>query len=898
MIDDPTLPGGDGAATVDAGSGTGGATTTLPTAAGDRFGRFRVDGLLGAGGMGVVFAAHDPVLDRQVAIKVVSQRGDDTAGAALEARMLREAKAMARLTHPNVVRVYEAGSNRAGVFLVMELVEGTTLSRWLDVPRPWRAVLAKFAAAGRGLAAAHAAGLVHRDFKPANVLLGDDGRVLVSDFGLVSVKGQGDDVAASPSAAVVSDGLDLSSGAAVGTPRYMAPEQHQRGAIDPRTDQWALCASLWEALYGAHPYASDSASVMAIRVCVDDVRPPDDLRGTPAHVLAALTRGLARDAEARWPSMLALLAELERDPTRRRRRLAIGGAAVALVGVAAVGWLRVDDAPAATGPCAIVPTAPWTAAARAELEAQFRVARGDDGAATFVRVAERVDGATRGWQAAHARVCRDDDRASPEFLARVSCLARLRDDTAALLEVFARRTSAPVVDGAVAATASLPAAETCLDARTRARSLAVAPDERVAAAGVEARLQEAEALARAGLFVEAVTATDQALASARAAGVGRLEAQARLARGRALERGRRYPEAEAELRQAAQVAAGARDDDTVAAAWVALLWVVGRAQRPAEAITLAPLVAAAVERAGNPPRLRADLAFHHAACLVELGRYDESMVLLEQARAIWRDELDVGDVGLTRLLNTMGNVESYRGRHAAARALYEQVVTRREQALGLDHPDVAFVLSNLAMVDLDEGAPERAHERCVRAVEILIATPALGPGRAVSALRCRGNAAMQLGRLDDASEAFTAALAASEATTPPDDALPYVLADLAALDCERGQPALALPRLDRAEADMDNPTDRALMAVVRGRALNELGRAAEARRVLEPLVGALDRGPAIQAELELELARALWPDRTARAHARTLATAAAARLDPAGPPNLRARLDAWRRAHP
>ena len=313
MIDDPTAPGGDGAATAATAAmrpGSGSASgATLPVAPGDRFGRFRVDGMLGAGGMGVVFAAHDPMLDRQVAIKVMAQLADDTDAVAVEARMVREAKAMAQLSHPNVVRVYEAGATRAGVFLVMELIDGTTLARWLDQPRPWREVIARFGAAGRGLIAAHAAGMVHRDFKPANVLLGRDGRVLVSDFGLVSVGG--DPAAASVAARAVDDGLDLSSGRLVGTPRYMAPEQHQRGPIDHRTDQWAFCAALWEALYRAHPFAADTAAILAMRVCVDDVAPPADDRGVPARIRAAVTRGLARDPAARFPSMAAPDAEPE-----------------------------------------------------------------------------------------------------------------------------------------------------------------------------------------------------------------------------------------------------------------------------------------------------------------------------------------------------------------------------------------------------------------------------------------------------------------------------------------------------------------------------------------------------------------------------------------------------------
>jgi serine/threonine protein kinase len=256
VSDDPTVPGGPAASVDLAEALTLGADGPPPkVGVGDRFGRFAVRGVLGIGGMGVVLEGYDPTLDRPVAIKVMASAPDPASASAGETRMVREAKAMAKLSHPNVVRVYEVGSNRAGLYMVMELIDGVTLARWLDEPRPWRQVLERFLAAGRGLAAAHAAELVHRDFKPSNVLLGRDGRVLVSDFGLVSV------AAAAPERPVdgaTVGGLDVSTGVLLGTPRYMAPEQHQRGAVDPRADQWAFCASLWEGLFGAHPFAADT----------------------------------------------------------------------------------------------------------------------------------------------------------------------------------------------------------------------------------------------------------------------------------------------------------------------------------------------------------------------------------------------------------------------------------------------------------------------------------------------------------------------------------------------------------------------------------------------------------------------------------------------------------------
>src|SRR6185503_16244889 len=210
----------------------------------DKIGRFVVDGTLGKGGMGIVLAAHDPDLDRQVAIKLLHADGGDSVG---RARLMREAQAMARLRHPNVVTVHEAGTHDGRLYVAMEPVPGGTLRRWMDEhPRATAdEVLAVFTRAGRGLAAAHAAGLVHRDFKPENVLIDRDGRVLVTDFGLAGV------FCERPAATEPSSPLHVEltvTGDVMGTPRYMSPEQHRGEATDARTDQFAYCASLYEAL--------------------------------------------------------------------------------------------------------------------------------------------------------------------------------------------------------------------------------------------------------------------------------------------------------------------------------------------------------------------------------------------------------------------------------------------------------------------------------------------------------------------------------------------------------------------------------------------------------------------------------------------------------------------------
>ena len=324
-------------------------------APGATVGRYVILNLVGRGGMGEVYAAYDPQLDRKVALKLLHETA--TGGAAVQTareRLLREAKAIARLSHPNVVVVHDAGAiddpvHGDRVFLAMEFIEGDTLAAWLGAaPRTWRAIRDVFAAAGDGLAAAHEAGLVHRDFKPQNVMVGRDGLVRVMDFGLASESSVIEIGNAAPldfagaGVAPTSHTVALTrTGVLLGTPLYMAPEQFLAHPTDARTDQFSFCVALHEALYGERPFPSESFSVLVKAVVSGRVREPAQKTRAPSFLRKLLLRGLEKDPAARYPSMQALLEVLRHDPIRRRRTLAMGAAAALVALAASAGMQRI-----------------------------------------------------------------------------------------------------------------------------------------------------------------------------------------------------------------------------------------------------------------------------------------------------------------------------------------------------------------------------------------------------------------------------------------------------------------------------------------------------------------------------------------------------------------------------
>jgi tetratricopeptide (TPR) repeat protein len=414
-----------------------------------RVGQFVLLERLGAGGMGVVFAAFDEQLERKVAIKLVATQGSNDRA---QQRLLREAQAQGRLSHPNVVTVYEVGTlPEGGLFIAMELVKGQTLGTWQDAgPRTWREIVAMYTAAGEGLAAAHRGGVVHRDFKPDNVLVGEDGRARVADFGLAS--------AAEPEAAAGPGPADAqpltrsgrraaltAAGAVMGTPGYMAPEQFRGAAADARSDQFSFCVALYEALHDQRPYA-DLAFVSNTPPAPRRVEDP----AYPPWLWDVILRGLALDPDARFASMDALLAELTRSPARTRRRVLAAGASLgvlAIVGVtaSALTGSSPPPCPPATAELAGI----WDLATKPRIQAAllgtgtpFAASVWASTQAAFDRYAERWIGAQQAaCEATHVRHVQSTQLMDR----RMECLAGRRRSLAAATEVLQSRPAQAVL---------------------------------------------------------------------------------------------------------------------------------------------------------------------------------------------------------------------------------------------------------------------------------------------------------------------------------------------------------------------------------------------------------------------------------------------------------------------
>jgi hypothetical protein len=318
---------------------------------GTRVGRYTIESRIGAGGMGVVYAAFDRELERRVALKLLRPgRGDLNA----RERLVREARTLARLSHPNIVTVFDAGEHRGHVYVVMELIDGGNVRTWCaQEKRTQDEILDCMVAAGRGLAAAHAAGIVHRDVKPDNILVGRDDRVRVTDFGLARRELDPSAAAGEPDSVPASDAPTLTrTGTVLGTPLYMAPET-LGGASSARADQWSYCATLYELLAGARPFPIEPGP-RAVAIAAGKLEPATAGRRVAGPIRATLARGLRADPDARWDDMAALVTALTRARRRPRVLLAAAAAVLVLGGATTAIALRPSSPPGKTGKAALL----------------------------------------------------------------------------------------------------------------------------------------------------------------------------------------------------------------------------------------------------------------------------------------------------------------------------------------------------------------------------------------------------------------------------------------------------------------------------------------------------------------------------------------------------------------
>ncbi len=726
---------------------------------GTAVGRYLILDRLGEGGMGVVYAAHDPELDRKVALKLLRP---DRAATEAALRLQREAQAIARLSHPNVVAVFDAGTFGDQVFVAMELVEGRTVRQWLAVERPsWREIVAVFVAAGRGLAAAHAAGLAHRDFKSDNVLLGQDGRVRVVDFGLARPVGEAGvekGLEGSPEGAggVLSSPL-TEWGAALGTPAYMAPEQVRGEAADARSDQFSFCVSLWEALYGERPFASGNSREVAEAIARGDVRGEPAGSRVPARLRAVLVRGLSLDPERRFASMAELLDQLERDPAARRRQWLAAAAILLVAGAlfASLGYFQARRGQICGGSEEKL-AGVWDPAAKDQIRKVFLATRAPFAAGAWKGVEPILDGYVPSWSGMRREACeatRVRGEQSEDLLdRRMLCLDQRLDEVRALTGMF-ERADAEVVEKAVRAASDLGRLERCADvqALTARVPLSADPGLRTRVGTVERSLARAKALRGAGKYTEALAVAREAAGRAKGLEYPPVQAEALYRLGDLEEKAGFFEPAERTLREAVAKAEAAGDDEVKARSAIALLHVLGEDQgRFDRAHEWEGLVAGILQRLGKNEELRAEFANELGFLYEAEGRYPESLAKHQEAAAIRRRLLGDRDPEVAGVLGNAGVALYGLGRYPEAMATFQDALKIQEAALGPEHPEVASTLNRIGATLFAQGRYEEAVRYHRRTLAIREAALGSRHRLVADALSNLGSDLDELGRFDEA----------------------------------------------------------------------------------------------------------------------------------------------------
>ena len=708
--------------------------------------RYVIDSLLGRGGMGSVYLARDRQLGREVALKLHRVgSGDD--------RLQREAIAMAKLAHPNVVTVFEVTSIDDQLFVAMEYVRGDTLRGWLaKAKRPWREVVAILLDAGSGLAAAHAAGLVHRDFKPENVLVGDDGRPRVSDFGLARVGAhatpQPQRATTRPTAAAQSLDTPLTvTGSLLGTPAYMAPEQLAGDAVDARSDQFSFCVVAWECLYGRRPFAGKTLTAIQLAIEAHELTPPGRTE-VPDRVRRVIERGLAAEPADRFADLETLLAALRAAARpRTRRRFAFAAAAIALV---AGGGLAAASAISARRHAAECEVAgddvreSFGGLHRAAAAEAFAATGAPYAASAFEHATQVIDRYRELLAVRTTAACR---AGSDDHLAalRRSCLTDRGNELASLVDVFEHAT-AQTVEGAGNAAWAMFDPAPCDDPGAL---LSAAPRS-----AHSAELGKVSALFDAGRYREAIELAEPLAELAHSQGdsdaelavldtLGQLQAEVDPSKAAAtFDRALALAEAHGRDLDAALVLGG-------------LANIAGTTQHDhASAHRDLALAFAKLDRlGGHNELLRASLLDTRAQVLIDENRMGEAETAIVAAVAALEQVFGADHPRVAAALGTQSQIERAEGKLDQALATSQRTLAVFERTLGEGHPNVAGSQLNLATALITLHRFDEARPLLQRADAVLLRV--YGPDSAPRAA-IYGN----LGELEQAQEHWDAALAA------------------------------------------------------------------------------------------------------------------------------------------
>lgn len=860
-------------------------------ARGTALGRYLILEVLGEGGMGVVYSAYDPELDRKVAIKLLQPELRSSA-LADPTRLVREAQALARLSHPNVIAVHDVGTLPDDrVFIAMELVDGETLRRWLRAqPRSWREVVAVMLGAGSGLAAAHAAGLVHRDFKPDNVLVGRDGRVRVMDFGLARLQRLAEEEprASRDSDLQVEARSPLSApltvaGTVLGTPAYIAPEIYREQPADERADQFSFGVTMYEALFGIRPYhRKDLRAGVAT-----PMQPPTPAR-VPAPIQRVVMRAIAIDPAARYPTMDALLAELAIDPdAARRRRLVGGGAAAAAAAIAIAAGVAMSSAgaPSREPPCRGIDrrlAGIWDDAARREIGAAFGKATPLFGARAFAVVERALDTYATAWATTATESCEATrirgTQTEDVLTLRQGCLDQRLEELRAVAGVF-RNADATLVERAETVVAGLEPVRRCSNIELLRAPERATDEQQARLRPLLPKLADAKAALGAGQFLAAGLAVRALVDGSKEAGFEPALAEALLLRGTLLLQLGKGADAVTALTDAVWSAMRGRREDIVATAALAAAQASAQfVHKPAEARIWLGLAAASATRIGVDPKLEQKRLEVLGIIEAESGNlpaaiaaHEQALVLATRARddgpeGIWANEQMLGStlaksgawikalphferalalreamVGpehpdIALILSMLGASYNRAGERAKARAAYGRALAIRERAFGPDSPRLAVTLNNYAHHQRTQGNHVDALAAILRAKQIVEKAPGTAHPMYHTIATTHAETLHTAGRLAEARAAFDAVLALEEQTRSP--VLATTLASRASLAVAEKQWTAAAAFAERAIAGFeasggsDNPElGRPLTTLAEARLA--LRRPADARALVE-----------------------------------------------------------------
>jgi serine/threonine protein kinase len=771
-------------------------------------GRYVILQTLGRGGMGVVLRAYDKELDRAVALKVLHPSDDELPNGTLghDARLLREAQAMARLSHPNVVGVHDVVVLEKRVCMVMELVEGTTAREWLkQPPKPaWREILRVFRAAAVGLGAAHRAKLIHRDFKPDNVMVGNDGRIRVTDFGIARLAEPGAPVArtppSSPDGLAAQDPNGLSQtdgpggspttgaspsspgtpgsgaslqasitqdGQVVGTPRYMAPEQFAGMRADFRTDQFSFAVTLYEALYGQLPFAGNSAAARLQHAKKGEVLPPPASSPVPQWIHRVLVRALSSDPSRRWESMEALDEALGKDPTVRRNRVLAGAALVlaALLAVGAVIHAGRSRAQLCTGSERML-AGIWDPARREKIHAAFTATGLPFAEDSFNLAAGVLDHYTEEWVKDRREACEATSvrgEQTPQVLTlRMTCLQQRLEAVSTITELFTRADPG-VVGRSKQALDGLPRLTSCSDVARLTARVPPPEDPKVAeeVERIRKSLTRVQMLLDAGQRDAAQAALKPALASAEKTGYPPVQAGAELAMGRVLQAKGEFAQATPYAQSALRRALAEGDDESITSATMLLGSIAYRLHQDERALEWIDYCEAANARTKDPQR--AVLILNDRGNVVRNeGDFEKASSYFARAAEQARKLLGPDDmITLGTSYNHASALQNL-GHFREASEEYRFVITNARRVLGPKHPFLAFPLVGSALVARYRDDFDQA-KRNYREVLVLTQGKGLNADNAWFGL---GDIAQEEGHYDEAVEDFDKGIAVDDAMNP------------------------------------------------------------------------------------------------------------------------------------